>query len=157
MKTNFLRNALLGLITVVVVSSCASTDAKTENDEEIIQDEKTNLAAVTQELNQARVDSVNEYILFKKESEIKLKENDMKIANLKEKMKANKKAIQLKYQKKVDELNEKNLKLQEEIKNYKESDKSKWNTFKLEFNHKMDELGKSISTAAEDNANNITE
>ncbi|MEO8761453.1 MAG: hypothetical protein ABI448_11210 [Bacteroidia bacterium] len=153
MKKEFLKTALLGFMAAVLITSCESNEKKVEHAEENVQDAKTNLTVAAQELNQAREDSVNDYILFKKESEIKLKENDVKIADLKEKMKANKKAIQIKYQKKLDELNEKNIKLQEEIQQYKESDKSKWNTFKLEFNRKIDELGNSISTIAEDNTN----
>ncbi len=154
MKLNFFKTLLLAFITLIIIASCQSNEKEVTENEENVQDAKTNVTVAEEKLNQARLDSANDYILFKKETEIKLKENDVKIADLKAKMKENKKAIQIKYQKKLDELNAKNLKLHEEIQQYKESDKSKWNIFKREFNRKLDELGNSISTAAEDNANN---
>jgi uncharacterized protein HemX len=104
-----------------------------------------------QDLQQARIDSANEYNVYREESEAKLRENDRQIAELKLQMKAERKEIRVKYEKEVVALDEKNENLKIKIKEYKEGDKSNWQSFKEGFNQDLDAVGKSISAMAHRN------
>lgn len=95
-------------------------------------------------MQEALIDSTNEYTRYKIESEAKLKENDMKIIALKEKLKTEKMEIRTKYEKDLLALELKNSKLKENLKDYQETDKNKWEKFRTSFNDELNEIGKSI-------------
>lgn len=145
MKTISLKVAALAFITIFGMSNCKNSPAdkaqKVENAQE-------NLNTAEQDLHAAVVDSTNEYDRYKMESEAKLKENDLKIAQLKANLKSDKAEIRTKYENELTSLENKNAKLRTSIADYKETDKNKWEKFKSNFNHDLDELGQSISRIA---------
>lgn len=145
MKTINLKVTALAFIMIFAMSNCKNSPAdkaqKVENAQE-------NLNTAEQNLQEAVVDSTNEYDRYKMVSEAKLKENDLKIAQLKENLKSDKAEIRTKYENELVALENKNAKLRTSIVDYKETDKSKWEKFKTSFNHDLDELGQSISRIA---------
>jgi septal ring factor EnvC (AmiA/AmiB activator) len=142
MKTTILKMTFLGAITAAAMTSCNNSP-----DQKVVE--------AKQELNQARLDSSADYIKFKEEADMKLKENDRKIADLKEKLKKERKETREKYDKQIEELDQKNTTLKTRVKEYKkEEDKTRWESFKDSFNKDMDDLGKSISRTAEKNRDN---
>lgn len=115
-----------------------SVDAR----EDLKQSEK-DLVEAKLNLKTAQKDSVSEYQIFRDESELKIKENEKSIADLKVRhsdMDDNDKAS---YQKKLDKLEQKNTKLKKELTEY--DGESEWASFKTRFNHDLDELGKSLT------------
>jgi chromosome segregation ATPase len=156
MKTTILKMTFLGAITAAAMTSCNnSPEQKVEKAEEKVADAKANVVDAKQELNQARLDSSADYIKFKEYADMKLKENDRSIADLKEQMKKERKETREKYDKKIDELDQKNAALKTRVKEYKkEEDKTRWESFKDGFNKDMDDLGKAISNIAEKNRDN---
>jgi thiol:disulfide interchange protein len=144
MKTPIFKMALLGCLATAGMTSCSSPEKKVE-------DAQTNVLEAKQDLQQARIDSANEYNVYREESEAKLRENDRQIAELKLQMKAERKEIRVKYEKEVVALDEKNENLKIKIKEYKEGDKSNWQSFKEGFNQDLDAVGKSISAMAHRN------
>ncbi len=78
------------------------------------------------------------------EAELKISENDEKIAALKEKSWNEKKDTEQKYEEKVAALQQKNDNLKKKIKESDATKTSKWSLFKREFNHDMDDLGRAI-------------
>lgn len=145
MKTINLKVTALACIMVFGMSNCKNSPAdkaqKVENAQE-------DLNTAEQNLQKAVLDSTNEYDRYKMASEAKLKENDLKIAQLKANLKSDKAEIRTKYENELVALENKNAKLKTSIADYKETDKNKWEKFKTNFNHDLDELGQSISRMA---------
>ena len=98
-----------------------------------------------QELNaaQVKVASQEEWATFKIESELKINDNENRIAELKEKMKKPGKVFDALYQKRIDDLEKRNLDMRVRMETY-EKNQSDWESFKTEFNHDMDELGNAL-------------
>jgi hypothetical protein len=149
MKKTVLKMMLLSTIALIMFTSCSNNSP--ENKAEKVEEAKSNVVDATIDLNKAIQDSINEYNKFKNEFEMKIKDNEMQIAALKEKVKLEKAEIRMEQEKELDELAEKNAKLKKDFANYKETGKDKWEAFKLSFNKGMDEVGKSISSMAKRN------
>lgn len=96
------------------------------------------------DLREAKIDSAADFQKFKMEAELKISENDEKIAALKEKSWNEKKDTEQKYEEKVAALQQKNDNLKKKIKESDATKTSKWSLFKREFNHDMDDLGRAI-------------
>lgn len=142
---NLKTMALAGIV-ILGIAGCNSPKQKAEK----LENAEENVIEAQQELNEAVIDSTNEYDRFKAESEAKLIANDVKIAALKDQLKTDKKEIRTKYEKQLTELEQKNAKLKSNIGEYKETDKSNWEKFKVSFNEDLDALGKAISGMATD-------
>ena len=142
---NLKTMALAGIV-ILGIAGCNSQKQKAEK----LENAEENVIEAQQELNEAVIDSTNEYDRFKAESEAKLIANDVKIAALKDQLKTDKKEIRTKYEKQLTELEQKNAKLKSNIAEYKETDKSNWEKFKVSFNEDLDALGKAISGMATD-------
>jgi hypothetical protein len=84
-------------------------------------------------------------------SEIKLRENELLIADMKDKMKSGKRESVTKYEKQLDSLDWQNSRLRTNMRMYRAEGRAKWELFKRDFNMEMDALGKSISRMAEKN------
>ena len=146
MKLPNLKTMALAGVVILGIAGCSSPKQKAEK----LENAEENVIEAQQELNEAVIDSTNEYDRFKAESEAKLIANDVKIAALKDQLKADKKEIRTKYEKQLTELEQKNAKLKSNIAEYKETDKSNWEKFKVSFNEHLDALGKAISGIATD-------
>lgn len=147
MKTINLKVTALACIMIFGMSNCKNSPSdkaqKVENAQE-------DLNIAEKNLQKAVLDSTNEYDRYKMDSESKLKENDLKIAQLKANLKSDKAEIRTKYENELVALENKNAKLKTSIADYKETDKNKWEKFKTNFNHDLDELGQSISRMAKE-------
>ena len=147
MKTTLLTLTFIALLGTVGITSCNFT---TEQKAETLEDAKANLDAASQDLELARQDSA-ETAEYKIESEIKLKSNDLLIADMKDKMNVQRQEIRAKYMKSLDSLDEQNSRLRNNMKLYSSKGKENWEKFKQGFNQELDALGKSISQLAEKN------
>lgn len=136
MKRNILYIALLSF---VALASCDSNKKNAEEAQEKLNKDATELAeakteVATDSLNEV---SVEDWKLFKNETEAKIKEHEIKIAALK---KSNSKKGDKETAKKIDVLEEKNQMLENRLKSY-EKVKSDWISFKRELSRDMDQLG----------------
>ncbi len=147
MKATNLKTMTLACIVAMEIISCSSPKQKAEN----LENAKENLINAQDDLDKAVLDSTNEYDRYKIESEAKLKANDLKIAELKVKMKADKLEIRTKYEKQLNELEMKNAKLKTNIEDYKETNKNKWEIFKSNLNKEIEDIGKAITKMTEEN------
>lgn len=147
MKTNILF-ALLFICTVsLVIISC---NFSTEQKAETLEKAKANVKEASQDLDIARADSA-EYVNYKVESEKKLKENELLIADMKDRMKSERKESMVKYKKQLDSLDVQNSHLRNDMHFYSSQGKENWEKFKKGFNAELDALGKAISQLAERN------
>lgn len=99
----------------------------------------------------AKADSAADFQAFKKDAEVKINENNKKIAVLKAKKASDNKETNEKYNKKVAALQVKNTELKDKIDRCDETKTSMWTSFKKEFNHDMEELGKAFKDIGVDN------
>lgn len=148
MKTTTLKATFMACVIMLGMTNCTNTPKqKAEN----VENAQENLDEAERNLQQAVIDSTNEYARYKAESQAKLEANELKIAELKATLQTDKAEMRLKYEKELIAIEKKNQDLKISIADYKENDKSKWEKFKESFNRDLDSLGKSISRISNKN------
>jgi hypothetical protein len=121
------------------------------SNDEIVKEAEANMLKAKKNLNDARVDSLNEHEKYMAVLKEKFSENEREIACLKEKIKAEGVMTRTENEIQLEELVLKNEKLKIKMQEYSESAKENWILFKNSFNEAMDDLGKSISEFADKN------
>ena len=96
------------------------------------------------ELNDAQTQSDKEWHQFKANAELKIDNNEKSIAEFKVKIKTADEIFKIKYDKKVDSLEQRNSELKKKISEYKYEGKDQWVIFKRGFNHDLKVVGKAI-------------
>ena len=137
----FLTLLSVAIFTTVVTSCNNGTESKTEK----LEDAKEEVIEARKDLNEARLDSANEYAKYRADVQQRLQANEDLIAATKVQMKTNKAAFDANAEKTLFELEQQNANLRATINDYKEGSYSTWETFKSSFNKQVDDLGKSIS------------
>jgi chromosome segregation ATPase len=151
--------AVLFMTTTTFLTSCTSPDKKVENAQvkvdnaqEKVADAKDKVADAKDNLTEAqkmanaeaeKVANAAAWKAYKAEAEVKIKANDVRIAELKASMKKSGKAVTAIYKENVAILEKKNAAMKNRISDYDKS-QSNWESFKTEFNHDMDELGTAL-------------
>ncbi len=147
MNKHFVKMTVLMCIATAVITSCNFT---TEQKADTLEKAKANLEEASQDLNIARADSA-EFANYKIESEKKLRENELLIADMKDRMKSERKETRVNYKMQLDSLDMQNSQLRNDMHFYSSQGKENWEKFKKEFNTELDALGKAISQLAERN------
>jgi hypothetical protein len=147
MNKHFVNMTLLICIATAVITSC---NFSTEQKAETLEKAKANVEEASQDLDIARADSA-EYANYKIESEKKLRENELLIADMKDRMKSERKENRVKYKMQLDSLDMQNSQLRNNMHQYSSQGKENWEKFKKGFNKELDALGKAISQLAERN------
>lgn len=130
------------LIPLVIQSGCKDRDQSLEDAQESVSEAKQELAETKEDIQaDARIslESV-EWKSFKAQSEEKIQKNEIRISELREKMKKSGNTMDAVYEKKIENLAQKNNELKSKLMSY-EKEQSNWESFKKEFDHDMDELG----------------
>lgn len=130
-----------------ILTGCQTSDQKEQTAQDALDEAKADETAAAQ-----KVASAEEWQTFKAESETKINDNEIRIAELKEKMKKSGKTMDALYAQRIDTLEQKNKDLRTRMANY-EQNQSDWESFKREFNHDMDELGKAMKDLTVNNKN----
>lgn len=132
------------LIAGTIFTGCESSEQKIDDAQANVQEAKQDLKEVKQDEKAAAQQAADaeEWRTFKTESEVKIKDNELRIAELREKMKTSGKTMDAIYSKNIDVLEKRNQDLKTKIDTY--DGQSNWQSFKSEFNHDMDELGKAL-------------
>jgi hypothetical protein len=151
-KIIYLLGVTMLLTAGTVFTGCNSTSDKTDRAMDDADDaqQKLDEARAEEELQQQRTVTPEEWEVFRMETELKIKENEIKIAGLKAKIMKPGEILDPLRQKRIEELEERNNELKAELRNYNRSN-SDWETFKREFNHDMEELGKALKNLTVDN------
>ena len=144
-----MRKTILSLTIMTIMAAAISTSYGQESiDKSLKPMEKVQGTQLEVNANQdpaeTRMDTISEYQKFKSQSEMKIKNNEKSIADLKLNTSNVVESNRIAYQEKVTDFEQKNYKLTKELAEYKYEESGKWATFKLEFNRDMDELGKAL-------------
>ena len=127
-------------------TACQTSDQKKADEAQAkVEAAKQDLKEVQNEAAVAaqKAATAEEWKAFKDASETQIKENEMRIAELKEKMKKSGKAIDAMYAKSIETLEQRNMEMRNRIGAYEKS-QSDWDTFKREFNHDMEGIGQAF-------------
>jgi hypothetical protein len=142
-----MKNSILILSTLVTsIFGCTSSEKKVENAKQDLREAKV-------ELSQEQKDSVADYLLFKKVIDERIAENEVGIEAFKVRLKNSKNKNLAADQKRVDELEQRNINMRKKLEDYKANGKDNWEAFKTEFNHDMDDLGQALKNLSIKNTN----
>jgi multidrug resistance efflux pump len=142
-----MKNSILILSTLVTfIFGCTSSEKKVENAKQDLREAKA-------ELSQEQKDSVADYLLFKKVIDERIAENEVGIEAFKVRLKNSKNKNLAADQKRVDELEQRNINMRKKLEDYKANGKDNWEAFKTEFNHDMDDLGQALKNLSIKNTN----
>ncbi len=155
MKKAFFLYALITMfIAGTIFTSCQSSTEKVDAAKSNVEDAKQDLTAEQRNANSEAQETANTkaWEAFKLETDVQIKVNEIRIAELSEKAKKTSKAVDAKYAKSVAELEQKNTELKNRMDTYVLG-KSDWELFKTEFNHDMEGLGQALKDLTVDNKN----
>ena len=152
MKKTIVTISAAIIIAATVLPGCKSSTEKEAAAQENVQEAKEDLKEVQQDANAEAVKAANaeEWREYKMEVEMKIQNNEIRIVELKEKIKKKGKVLDSIYETRINTLEEKNKEMRAKLNAY-EKEQSDWQTFKTEFNRDMDELGQSLKDFTIDN------
>lgn len=138
----YLASILIGGLSF---SGCKTPDQKVNDAQIQVDNAKENLEKVETKAEFAEMKAANaeEWKIFKNESEAKIKTNEIRISELKSKIKRSGYPMDDLNAKRVDTLEMQNKMLQSKVDNYSKK-MTDWETFKKEFNHDLEGLGKAL-------------
>lgn len=127
------------------LTGCQSSAEKVDDAQSKVVDAKQDLKEVQRKAAEDAQKAANaeEWRIFKAESEVKIKANETRIAELKDKMRTSGKTLGALYAENINALEQKNKAMQVRMDAY-DKGQSDWASFKREFNHDMDELGQAL-------------
>lgn len=158
MKTIKMSRTILTLAVVTtllagtILTGCSSAESKVEDAKTNLNDAQENLKDANKEAQAAAQQKINaeEWKAFKSESEEKIRNNDIRIAELKEKIKSSGKTLDGVRANMIANLEQQNRDMKAKLDAYEKS-QSDWESFKREFNHDMEEFGKAFKNLTVDN------
>ncbi|PVX47872.1 hypothetical protein C8C85_3835 [Flavobacterium sp. 103] len=154
MKKSILTLAIATFMIGSMVTSCKPNTEKEQTAQDSVDSAKVAVTDAENDLDEAkRVATAEEWQAFKDSTNVKIEENNAKIAELKLKIKKTGKDIDKAYQRNIDTIEQKNKNLKAKMDSYKNDVNSDWQSFKREFNHDMDELGQSLKDFTVNNKN----
>ena len=138
----YLASMLIGGLSF---NGCKTLDQKVNDAQIQVDNAKENLEKVETKAVVAEMKAANaeEWKIFKNESEAKIKTNEIRISELKSKIKRSGYPMDDLNAKRVDTLEMQNKMLQTKVDNYSKT-MTDWETFKKEFNHDLEGLGKAL-------------
>ncbi|MFN0275997.1 MAG: hypothetical protein ACKVPJ_09645 [Chitinophagales bacterium] len=144
-KILFIFTITVSLATATFFISCQTVEQKAADANEKVEDAKKDANALALETANAA-----EWKIFKSESELKIKENEKRIGELKIQMAKPGKILDPIYTKRINTMEQQNKDLEARMEAYAKN-QSDWETFKREFNYDINELGLAIEAFSVDN------
>lgn len=144
-----MKKLILSLVAIAFLAGATSTfgqvaDKQSVKARENLKEEKKDVVVAKQDLKVAQKDSVSEYQKLTKEFEVKFKENEKSISDLRTAITKSDSKEQPKNQQRLSVLEDKNNGLKKELADYKEIGQTQFNTFKTKLNTDLDQLSKEL-------------
>jgi hypothetical protein len=152
MKNTIFAITVTALMAAATFSACQSPAEKEKAAQDKVQDAKKDLKEAKADANaeEQKVASAEEWKTFKYETDVKIRNNDARIAELKVRINRPGKVLDPLYAKQINGLEKRNAELRMRMDAYEKS-QSDWASFKREYNHDMDELAQSLKDFTVDN------
>ncbi|MBU1101902.1 MAG: hypothetical protein KKA84_16000 [Bacteroidetes bacterium] len=146
-----MKNMYFILLVIVLILGILFAGACNENKEDLIKAAQEGIQQASQDLKDAHAEYDKDWQKFKNDAELKILDNERKIAEFKVEIKTAGKKFKVKYEKQVAILEQKNIDLKKKISEYKYEGKNKWEEFKKEFNDDVDIVAKALNEIFETN------
>jgi hypothetical protein len=145
MKKTIYTLAAITLTTATLLLGCNSSTKKQEDAIDDVADARENTEDAKEELMMAKKEAnAEEWKKIKKETNTRITENKIRIAQLKVEMIKSGSSIDTAYAKEIEELEQKNKNIKIKVDSYKNDTSDDWELFKREYNHDMNELNRTI-------------
>lgn len=128
-----------------------------------VEDARTDVRDANADLRDAKLDASKraemdardkEWKTFRQESEVKIKDNENRIAELRSSIKESGRDIDAAYEKNIDALEQRSKNIRNKMETYAyDNNMNSWDTFKREFNRDMDEIRKAFKDLVTTNKN----
>lgn len=152
MKKTIFTLALSTFMAATILVSCQDTSKKEEEAKDNLEDARRDLDDAKEELSDARqAATAEEWKSFRKSTDSTIRQNELRIAEMKANMKNTGKSIDAIYAKRIEELEQKNNNIKLQVEAYKNDTNSDWEEFKDEYNRDVNELGTAIKNLTVDN------
>jgi len=152
MKKIFFTLAITTFMAGTLLVGCQDTSKKEEAAKDNVEEARDNLDDAKEELSDARAAATEkEWNDFKESTDSTIKQNEIRIAEMKTNMKKTGKSIDEMYAKQIEALELKNKNIKLKVQEYKNDTNSDWQSFKEEYNRDMDELGTAMKNLTVDN------
>ena len=152
MKKTLFTLVITTFMAGTVLTGCQNTSKKEEAAQDNVEDARENLDDAKEELSDARAAATEkEWNDFKESTDSTIKQNEIRIAEMKTNMKKTGKSIDEMYAKQIEALELKNRNIKLKVQEYKNDTNSDWQSFKEEYNRDMDELGAAMKNLTVDN------
>lgn len=145
-----MKAIIFALAAAAFIGGVSFSGCQTEAQREEAAQDRLDASQVVEDAKAVKVANTKEWQEFKSEFEAKIQDNEIRIFELKEKMKKSGKAMDEVFAQRIETLEQKNKDLRIRIANFDQS-QTDWESFKREFNHDMDELGKALKDLTVDN------
>jgi DNA repair ATPase RecN len=151
-KIIFILTVTITIMAGTIFTSCQSSIQKQEAAQAKVRDAKQDLNAAQKDAKAAAqvVATAEEWKAFRSESELKIRDNEIRITELNVKMKKPGEIFDALYAKKIANLEQQNKDMRARLEAYEKS-QSNWESFKREFNHDMDAIGQALKDLTVDN------
>ncbi|MEC5165668.1 chromosome segregation ATPase [Flavobacterium sp. PL11] len=145
MKNSILNSAFTILVVSSMLIGCKDSTNKEEQARENVEEARVELNEAKTELSNARKAATEqEWKEFKESTNNTIRKNEDRIAELKSQMKRTNTSMDNIYEKRIEELEEKNRLIKNKLNAYKNEVSDDWQNFKNEYNKDMDDLGESL-------------
>lgn len=145
MKKTIYTLAAITVMTATLLLGCNSSTKKQEDAIDDVADARENMEDAKEELMMAKKESnAEEWEKIKNETNTRIAENKIRIAQLKVLMIKSGSSIDTLYAKKIEELELKNKNIKIKVDSYKNDTSDDWELFKREYNHDMKEVNRAI-------------
>jgi hypothetical protein len=145
MKKTIYKLAVITVMTATLLLGCNTSTKKQEDAIDDVADARENTEDAKEQLMVAKKDAnANEWKKIKKETNTRITENKIRIAQLKVEMIKSGFSIDTAYAKRIEELELKNKNIKIKVDSYKNDTSDDWELFKREYNHDINELNRAI-------------
>jgi outer membrane murein-binding lipoprotein Lpp len=155
MKNTIITIAIAATLAAgTMFTGCTSAAQKEDAAQAKVQDAQQDLDEALNDANTAseKAATVEEWKEFRAVSENQIRNNEIRIVELRKKQNKPGKLFDALYEKKITTLEKQNQEMRARMDAYEKS-QSDWETFKSEFNHDMAELGKALNDLTVKNTN----
>ena len=149
MKRTILNFAATMLMATAICTSCKSPEEKVADAQSSVVDANQNLKDVRKDsgVAAAKAATADEWKMFKNDADATIKNNEIRITELKAKMK---KSTDASYAKRVDDLEQQNTNLKIKIDAY-DKNHSDWEAFKQQFSQDVNNFGQALKDLTNSN------
>lgn len=137
-----MKNPLIGIITITLLSLFLTQACERASND--VQNAESSVIEAERDLEIAQSEIEADVRIYRQEIANKIRENNIAIAEIKEKIQDEEPEIKAAHEVRIANLERLNSELKREIDNFRVTNRDSWDDFKDQFSDSMDDLGNSL-------------